>query len=238
MEIKGAVVLLTGASAGIGAATARLLTQKGAKVALVARSAAKLKALAAELPDSFVVVADLSREAEVRKMVKAVHAHYGRINILINNAGRGMYGAIHQSDLADFRAMMELNVFGPLAAMQAVVPIMKQDGGGLILNISSQVSKMYLPGLGAYASTKYALNAVSQTARAELAADNIRVSVVLPGMTATEFGANAYGQRPDWSARTANGPMPGTESAEQVAQRILDAIGSEAAEVFTDNARH
>lgn len=236
MEIKNAVILVTGASAGIGAATARLLTKLGAKVALVARSADKLKALAAELPGSFAVVADMSHEADVRRMVAEVAAKFGRIDILINNAGRGMYGSVDQSNLVEFRIMMELNVFGPIAAMQAVAPIMRKQGGGLILNISSQVSKMYLPGLGAYAATKYALNALSLTARTELATDNIRVGVVLPGMTATDFGHNAYGKQPDWSTRPA-GPMPGTETADQVAQRIVDAIHSEEAEVFTDNAR-
>lgn len=122
--------------------------------------------------------------------------HYGRIDVLINNAGRGMWNSAESTDLDQYRGMMELNVFGPLAAMQAVIPFMRKQGGGVIINISSGVSRMFIPGLSAYASTKYALNAISLTARTELAADNIRVGIMLPGMTATDFGRNALGARP------------------------------------------
>jgi len=240
MDIKDKVIIVTGASGGIGKATAALLSAEGARPALVARSGEKLRALAAELPGALGIQADMSKEADVTRMIHTVHNHYGRIDILINNAGQGMWSSVEKTKLNEYRNMMDLNVFGPLLAMQAVIPIMRQQGGGMILNISSGVTRMYLPGLGAYASTKYALNALSLTARQELAADNIRVGIMVPGMTDTQFGANALGgpeQGPSGVSRPSSGPTseksrPPVESAHDVAERILLAIRTEAAETL------
>ncbi|HYW85694.1 MAG TPA: SDR family NAD(P)-dependent oxidoreductase [Spirochaetia bacterium] len=247
MEIHDKVVIITGASGGIGLETARLLSKNGARVALAARSTDKLKAISETLPGSFVVTADMSRESDARSMVKSVHDHYGRIDVLINNAGRGMWNSAESTDLDQYRGMMELNLFGPLAAMQAVIPFMRRQGGGVIINISSGVSRMFIPGLSAYASTKYALNAISLTARAELAPDNIRVGIMLPGMTATDFGRNALGSRPaamGGPGARGSGPagpaapradMPPVETAEMVAEKILEAIRTESAEVLANS---
>ncbi len=248
MDINGKVVIMTGASAGIGLAAARLFTQRGAKVALAARSADKLSALSAELKDSFVVPTDMRDETAIRQMVETVHQHYGRVDILVNNAGQGMGMPIEQIDLNMYREIMQLNVFGVLVAMQAVIPIMRQQGGGLIMNISSAVSKMAIPNLSAYASTKYALNALSLTARTELAKDNIKVSIVYPGRTATDFGRNSitaqqgYGaDRPPGSYVPQPGApavgMPDADSAEQVAETMLEATRTEEAEVFVDSVK-
>ena len=113
----------------------------------------------------------------------------------MNNAGQGLRSTVETIDLDDYRNIMELNVFGVLSAMQEVIPIMRKQGGGTILNVGSMVSKNTFPTLAAYASTKYALNALSLTARQELAKDNIIVSVFHPKMTATEFGQNARGEK-------------------------------------------
>jgi short-subunit dehydrogenase len=113
--------------------------------------------------------------------------------ILVNNAGQGLLSPVETVDLDEYRDIMELNVFAVLSAKQAVMPIMRKQGGGTILNVSSMVSKNTFPMLAAYASTKYALNALSLTAREELAKDNIIVSVFHPKMTATDFGHNARG---------------------------------------------
>jgi short-subunit dehydrogenase len=140
-----------------------------------------------------------------------------------------MYCPVEEIDLDLYKAMMELNVYGPLRAMQLVIPRMRAAGGGLIVNISSMVSKNAYPNLGAYASTKYALNALSFTARAELAKDNIVVSVMHPRMTSTRFGENAIGARPAFSG----GPgarAPQVDTPEQVAAKVLELIASEAAE--------
>jgi len=127
-------------------------------------------------------------------------------------------------------------VFGPIYAMQASVPKMRAQGGGIIINISSMVSKMHIPGLGGYASTKAALNMLSDTARGELASDNIRVITVYPRMTATDFGRNSLGNRPMRQQQRANA-APGVviDSPEHVAGKILEAIQKEPAEQFMDS---
>lgn len=234
MEIQNKVIIVTGASAGIGRATAKLLAQKGAKVALVARRKALLDELSQELPDSFVVVADLSVPAEAERMIDAVQAHYGRIDALINNAGVGIYGAVANVKVEDFKRAFELNVIGATAAIQRVIPIMRAQGGGSILNVSSMVSKAYYPFLGAYAATKYALNAISLTARTELEKENIIVGVMHPGMTDTDFGKNAI--KSDIVAQGMESRqrenMPKPDSPEFVAGRILEALQTGAAETY------
>lgn len=223
MKIKDSVILITGASMGIGRATAELLGREGAKVALAARSEDKLREVTAGLDDSFVVRADMTDPNSILAMVEATQAHYGRIDVLVNNAGRGMIASIEQLDLTAYLALISLNVTGPLIAMQAVIPIMREQGSGAIVNISSGLSKMAIPYLGGYASTKYALNALSLTARGELASAGIVVTVVHPGLTATDFGANAVRTgNSDWRPRA--GSIPEPDPVELVAERIKEAI--------------
>ena len=234
MEIQGKVAIITGASNGIGLAAARLFAQQGAKVALVARSTDKLSALATELPGSLAVTADMSNETDVQRMIKQVHKHYGRIDILVNNAGRGMHVPIEHASLQDYRNIFELNVVGVLCAMQAVIPIMRQQRDGVIINISSGLSKRIVPGVGPYASTKYALNAITLTARQELAADNIRVGLMIPGLTGTDFGKNAI-RLPQATFDRAR--MMQADTAEHVAEKILEAVQTEAPEVYADSIK-
>ena len=141
--------------------------------------------------------------------------------------GRGLHGtAVERIPVDAFRELIELNVMAPLVAMQAVIPLMRSQGGGVIVNISSRLSKLRVPGVAAYASTKYMLNALTLTAREELAKDNIRVSVVLPGRTATRFQMNSMRVSPDPRQREPQG-----DSAEMVARAILAALQHEEAEV-------
>lgn len=233
MELQGNVAIITGASGGIGLAAARLFAQRGARVALAARSADKLEQLAAELPGSLAVPTDMRDTASVRRMIAAVQQHYGRVDILVNNAGQGMHVPIEQADLDDYRAVLELNVVSVLAAMQAVIPIMRAQGGGVIVNISSGLSKRIVPGVGPYASTKYALNALTLTARAELAADNIRVGLMIPGLTATDFHTNLAGGGGPRPARPGMTP----DTPEHVAEKIAEAVETEADEVYADSVR-
>jgi short-subunit dehydrogenase len=234
MEIKDKVVLITGASEGIGLATARLFAEKGARLALAARSAEKLERIISELPDAIAIPTDMRDEQAVQEMIVQTEKHYGRIDVLINNAGQGMHIAIEKADLQQYRSIFELNVVSVMGAMQAVIPIMRRQGGGVIINISSGTSKMVLPGVGPYASTKYALNSITLTARQELAADNIRVGLVHPGITATAFHDNL-----------ANGPwqneqrsrVMSADTPESVAEKILEAVNTEAAEVYADNLK-
>jgi short-subunit dehydrogenase len=230
-KVKDKVIIVTGASAGIGLATARLLAQEGAKVALAARSREVLEQLTIEIPGSFAVPTDMSDETDIKEMIHKVKEHFGRIDVLVNNAGQGLYGPIEHIAIHDYKKIIDLNIIGPLIAMQQVIPIMRQQGSGHILNISSLVSKNYFPYLGAYASTKYALNCLSLTARAELEKDNIIVNVMHPGLTDTGFGKNSIKSQGSEDFPFSRQNMPEADSAEHVAQRILHAIESEKAEV-------
>jgi short-subunit dehydrogenase len=186
-RLDGMVILITGASSGIGAATARLVAREGGLPVLSARRTDRLEALAQELPNALAVQADVRDSEQVCKLVETTLEHHGRIDVLINNAGQGLHLPLEQVSLEDLVAITELNFYTPLLAMQAVLPVMRSQGGGKIVNISSGTSRMVLPGVGAYAATKSALNMLSLVAREELAADGIIVSVVYPSITNTEF---------------------------------------------------
>jgi short-subunit dehydrogenase len=227
MEIKGKVVLITGASAGIGKVTAELLGREGARVALSARSVDKLEEIAAGMTDAFVVPADMTKPDEVRGMVRKTFGHYGRLDVLINNAGQGYHVPFEFINIDDLAGIMALNVYGPVVAMQAVIPIMRKQGGGAIVNISSQVSRAIFPSLSPYAATKCALNMISLTARKELAGDGIAVSVVYPGLTDTDFRKNAVRGK---VAFTPPAHLPVADPPEKVAAAILKIIKSGSAE--------
>jgi short-subunit dehydrogenase len=240
MDVSGKITIITGASEGIGRATARCFAEAGAKVVLVARSCERLEELAEELrlqkSDVFCSPADMRNPDAVQRMVDQAYEHFGRIDILVNNAGQSAAGPVAQIDIGHFREIMELNVYGALFAIQAVVPKMRLGGGGVILNISSMVSKLRLPGLGTYAATKAALNALSVTARVELAAENIRVITVFPRTTATDFGKHAVGDmalRERQRTRAASSGQP-VDSPEHVAMKILQAAQTEPEEIYME----
>src|SRR5450759_32907 len=149
MEIDGAVVIVTGASSGIGAATARLAAGRGAKVVLAARRADRIKDLADELPDALAVPTDLRNPAQIVRLVDATMDRFGRVDVLVNTAGQGLHVPLEHVRLDDLRAITELNVYAPLLAMQAVIPPMRRQGDGAIVNVSSMTSRMVLPGFGA-----------------------------------------------------------------------------------------
>jgi short-subunit dehydrogenase len=233
MQIKDSVIIITGASSGIGLATARVLAREGARVVLAARSEKKLAEIEKEIPNSFAMPADMEKPADIAALVQKTRDAFGRIDVLINNAGQGLRAPLEHVNLDDYQRIMNLNVFAIVRTMQAVIPIMREQGGGMILNISSRVSKNYFPGLSAYASTKYALNAISLTARQELAKDNIVVSVFHPKITATDFDMNARGEkhrsRPHPGAAAAGTAMD-VDTAEEVAEEIARQIESEVPE--------
>lgn len=235
MEVQGKVIIITGASMGIGAATARVFADAGAKLVLAARSADKLAEVAKSLPaeaETLIVPTDMTDQAQVQALIETAYTRFGRIDIVINNAGQAAAGAVATINPDLYRQIIELNLFGPLHMIQAVVPKMQAQGGGVIINISSNVSKMAIPGIGAYASTKYALNGLSLTARNELAPDNIRVVLFHPGQTATDFGKNALRDNPgDGPRPRGNQPVREPDSAEDVAHKILEAAIAEPAEM-------
>ncbi len=237
MDIRDKMVLITGASAGIGLATAHRFAVAGAKLALVARSADALTHLAEELQrqggDAVALPADVSDPKQVQQVIEETVRHFGRLDVVINNAGQAAAGTIADLDPDDFRKILDLNVFGPLAAMQAVITIMREQGGGLIINVSSMVSKMHIPGLAAYAATKAALNMLSDTARVELASEHIRVITVYPRVTATDFGKNSLGNQRVRQQQRQGSPIP-ADTPELVAEKILAAALHEPDEQYMD----
>jgi len=234
MNVKDKVVIVTGASSGIGEATAKLLSQNGAKVVLAARSIDKLKVLQKQLRNSLAIQTDTTNEKQIKEMVKKTVLHFGKVDILVNNAGRGYDASIQDTNMNSFRKLFDLDVIGPLIAMQEVIPFMKKQGGGMIINISSGTALMYLPNMAAYSSLKRALVGISLTAREELKDDKIKVSVVYTYITLTDFEKNTLKegkkQEEDWSSDDPDFKPPDT--AGYVAEKILEGIKSEEAEIF------
>jgi short-subunit dehydrogenase len=233
LKIKDAVAIVTGASSGIGLATAKLLSSKGAEVALVSRSREKLDKLSGEIPNSFAVPADMARVFEVKRMVKEVANRFGRIDILVNNAGIGYDAFVEKIDVDTFHYIFDLDLVGPIVATQQVVPLMKKQGGGAVVNVSSAAALMTLPNNAPYASIKRALAVVSLTAREELKKDNIIVSVAYPYITLTNFERNTIRDVPvPESELEPHGPFP-PDTAEYTAEKLVEGIESGEAEIFT-----
>jgi NAD(P)-dependent dehydrogenase (short-subunit alcohol dehydrogenase family) len=221
MELTGKVVIVTGASSGIGEATARLAHHQGARVVLAGRRVDRLTLLREQLPGSLAVPTDVTDSAQIVRLRDRALQEFGSVDVLVNNAGQGLHVPLLEVDSDDFRAVLELNVLAPLAMMQAVLPAMTRQGAGSIVNVSSGTSLMVLPGLGAYAATKSALNMLSKVAREEFAPAGVVVSLVYPGITKSEFHD---------SLRAGHGPTGSTGHpaalAELVAEVILDAVRS------------
>lgn len=233
MEVQDKIVIVTGASSGIGRQIAQTLSKNGATVVLAARASDKLSDAEKEIKKSIAIPTDVTTEADINKLVKTVVDKLGRIDILVNCAGIGMFGRVEDIDAAKYRAVLELNLVAPLLLMEKVIPIMRKQGGGTIVNISSLSSKKYIPNIAGYASTKHALNAISLTAREELAKDNIKVSIVCPYIVNTDFGKHSVVPEPDALRHKPDGTLlPTVLSTERVAEEVLKIIHSGEAEVL------
>jgi NADP-dependent 3-hydroxy acid dehydrogenase YdfG len=189
--LAGRVALVTGASSGIGVATARALAAAGADVAIAARRQDRLDTLARDLEKSgvkvLVLVADLLREDENRRIVAATEAHFGRLDILVNNAGVMLLAPVDGANSDDWRRMLELNVLGPMVSSQAALPGMRVRGGGDIVNISSTAGRIANPNVSGYSASKFGIVAFSESLRREVYKDKIRVTVIEPGIVETEL---------------------------------------------------
>jgi short-subunit dehydrogenase len=230
------VVVVTGASAGIGAALAELLGSRGDSVVLVARREKELGAVAARCgARALTVQADVTRRADVERARDAALQRFGHIDVWVNNAGRGISRQVSELTDEDIDEMMTTNVKSALYGMQAVLPHFEKRGRGHIINVSSLLGRVPLaPFRSAYSASKHALNALTASLRMELRAahPDIHVSSVHPGIVATEFGTNARHGGMD------SRQMPGAQSAEEVAVVIADLIASPRADVYTrPNAR-
>lgn len=223
MKLEDSVIVITGASSGIGAATARAASAAGARVVLAARREDRVRKLAAELDEAIAVRCDVTNQADVTTLVEAAVDAFGRIDVLVNNAGQGLQAELEQISLDDFRGVLELNLVAPLAVMQAVLPTMRHQGAGSIVNVSSGTTFADVPGTGGYVASKIALERLSAIARNELEGTGVIVSTMIPFATSTEFLSSIRAGRADAEAMTAGATF---DTPEQVADAILELVES------------
>lgn len=190
-NIAGKVVLITGASSGLGAATARLLARHGAHLALGARRVARLEALAEELRGggarAIVRAMDVTKHAEVKALADAAMAEFGRIDVIVNNAGLMPHSPLERLKIEDWDRMIDVNLKGVLYGIAAVLPHMKAQKSGHIINVSSVAGHKVRPGSAVYAATKHGVRVISEGLRQEVKPYNIRSTIISPGAVESEL---------------------------------------------------
>jgi uncharacterized protein len=193
MEMDGKVVVVTGASMGIGEAIAKVFADHGASVVLLSRDASRAEAArhrVGHTERTLALACDVRNREEIDRVVGLTLHHFDRVDVWVNNAGVGIRDSVADMEMADCRELFETNFFGAVACLQAVVPAMREAGGGTIINISSVAGHVPVPFMTPYSATKFALNAIGKGARMELKRDNINVLTVCPGYIQTEFGSH------------------------------------------------
>lgn len=245
-RFKGASALVTGASRGLGFAIARELAARGARLLICARDATALDQAAWKLHDAgaevYAVPCDVTDPRATERLVAEAEMRYGGIDVLVNNAGVIQVGPLASMDEADFRTAMETMFFAPLRLVLAVAPIMRGRGGGTIVNVSSLGGRIAAPHLLPYDSAKFALAGLSEGLRAELAADRISVTTVIPGLmrTGSHLGAQFRGQTQReyaWFAAAAG--LPGLSmDADRAARAVVRAAEYRRPEIILGAAAH
>jgi len=194
-NIAGKVVVITGASSGLGEATARRLAAEGALVVLGARRADRITALAAEIEagggKALAVVTDVTRQADVQSLVDAAVKAFGRIDVMINNAGLMPHSPLERCKVEDWERMVDVNIKGVLYGIAAALPYMKEQKSGHFINVSSVAGHKISKGGAVYSATKHAVRALSEGLRQEVKAYNIRTTIISPGAVATELPNSA-----------------------------------------------
>jgi short-subunit dehydrogenase len=221
MELSGKVIVVTGASMGIGEAIAKIFADQGASVVMLSRDSGRVEEARGRVGHgerTLAMACDVRHREDVERAIGLTLHHFKRIDVWVNNAGHGLLDSVAQMEMAACREMFDTNCFGAVMAMQAVIPVMRQQGGGTIINISSVAGHIPIPFHAAYSATKFALNAIGKAAGVELKKDGIHVLTVCPGYVRTAFSENAV--RGNDLKRVRPGSVKGV-TAERVARATL-----------------
>jgi len=225
-DLSGQVVAITGASSGIGQATALACARAGAAVALAARRSERIEALAQQITQqggrALVVPTDVGEEEQARAFVQHTHSELGRLDVLVNNAGVMLLGPIQDAPTEEWRRMIHANVFGVLYCTHAALPLMREQGGGHVVNVSSVAGRVARAGSGVYNLTKFGVGAFSESLRQEGVAIGVRVTLIEPGAVATELAGHNRPEVLEQMAKRFQGVTP--LDAQDIARAILYAI--------------
>lgn len=220
-SLNNKVVVVTGGSSGLGRAMGRIFAAEGARVVLIARNEAKLAQVVEEMYaegySAEYMTADVACEEDVSRVVGRIEAKFGRVDVLINNAGIGYTGNVDETDMGKFDEIMNTNVRGVFLFCKYIIPIMKQQKDGYIVNISSGAGKNGIPGMAAYCASKFAVAGFSEALAQEVRNHNIRVSVVYPGSINTDFHLRFSGPKDEETKKIMMQP-------EEIAQTVLHIV--------------
>jgi NADP-dependent 3-hydroxy acid dehydrogenase YdfG len=223
--LAGRVVAVTGASSGIGAATATALSRAGATVALAARRRDRLEALAEQLEgETSVHEVDVADEAQARSFIEEAHARHGGLHVLVNNAGVMLLGPVAGADTSEWRRMLDVNLWGMLVCTHAALPLIAASGGGDIVNVSSVAGRRADAGGAVYNLTKFGVHAFSEALRQEALHTGVRVTVIAPGMVDTELQGHNTDPLVTGAIAKARERIGEVLKAEDVADAILYAV--------------
>jgi len=216
MDLTNRVAIVTGGTRGIGRAIAASLVSAGVKVAITARNEKDLADAVSELNQkghAAGYACDVRSYEQVKLTIAQIAADLGSIDILVNNAGVGIFETVESMPVEDFHAVLETNVFGVFYCCHEVIPLMKDSGGGYIINISSLAGANPHPRMAAYNASKFALNGFSEALMQEVRHDNIKVSYIMPGSVNTEFGGDSPSDANSWQLQPAD-----------IAQAVMDLL--------------
>src|SRR5881275_1972770 len=238
VDVSGKVVVVTGASMGIGEAIAKVFADRGSRVVLLSRDAGRAEAARGRIGHTDRTLAlscDVRNREEIDRVLSLTLHHFERIDLWINNAGHGLLDSVAQLDMTACRETFDTNFFGAVESMLAVIPVMKQQGEGTIINISSVAGHIPLPFHTVYSATKFAMNAFGKAARVELKNLGIHMMTVCPGYVRTNFGANALrGQE----VKTVRPSTVRGISAQRVARAVLHGYIKQKQEVIVPWIMH
>jgi clavulanate-9-aldehyde reductase len=230
VDLSSQVVAVTGASSGIGEATALACARAGAAVALGARRVDRIEALAEQIAQeggrAIAVALDVGEESQAQAFVARTHSELGRLDVLVNNAGVMLLGPIENAPTEEWRRMIHANVFGVLYCTHAALPLMREQGSGHIVNVSSVAGRVARAGSGVYNLTKFGVGAFSESLRQEAVALGVRVTLIEPGAVATELAGHNRQEVLEQMAKRFAGVT--RLSAQDIAGAVLYAIGQPA----------